>query len=101
MHSDHQPSRKITKFHNAKKFLTFDTEAIEPDISPVTLPGLGLSSPERLKLLRGVKEEIKTELSDPSDWFVREMAVRVYSAQRITGQLQEKLKPIVMDAIKA
>lgn len=60
-----------------------------------------LSSAERLKYLRGVKEEIKTELSDPSDWFVREMAVRVHSAQRITGQLQEKLKPIVMDAIKA
>jgi hypothetical protein len=60
-----------------------------------------LSSAERLKYLRGVKEEIKAELSDPSDWFVREMAVRVHSAQRITGQLQEKFKPIVMDAIKA
>jgi len=60
-----------------------------------------LSSAERLKYLRGVKEEIKTELSDPSDWFVREMAVRVHSAQRITGQLQEKFKPIVIDAIKA
>ncbi len=101
MHSDHQPSRKITKFHNVENFLTFDTEAIESDISPVTLPGLDYSSPERLKHLRGVKEEIKTELSDPSDWFVREMAVRVHSAQRITGQLQEKLKPIVLDAIKA
>jgi hypothetical protein len=60
-----------------------------------------LSSAERLKYLRGVKEEIKAELSDPSDWFVREMAVRVHSAQRITGQLQEKFKPIVIDAIKA
>jgi hypothetical protein len=29
------------------------------------------------------------------------MAVRVHSAQRITGQLQEKFKPIVIDAIKA
>jgi hypothetical protein len=60
-----------------------------------------LSTAERLKYLRGVKEEIKAELSDPSDWFVREMAVRVHSAQRITGQLQEKFKPIVIDAIKA
>jgi hypothetical protein len=60
-----------------------------------------LSTAERLKYLRGVKEEIKVELSDPSDWFVREMAVRVHSAQRITGQLQEKFKPIVMDAIKS
>ena len=60
-----------------------------------------LSSAERLKYLRGVKEEIKTELSDPSDWFVKEMAVRVHSAQRITSQLQEKFKPIVIDAIKA
>jgi hypothetical protein len=101
VHSDHQPSRKITKFHNAENFQTFDTEAIEPDISPVTLPGLDFSSAERLNNLHGVKEEIKAELSDPSDWFVKEMTVRVYSAQRITGQLQEKLKPIVMDAIKA
>jgi hypothetical protein len=60
-----------------------------------------LSTAERLKYLRGVKEEIKAELSDPSDWLVREMAVRVHSAQRITGQLQEKFKPIVMDAIKS
>jgi hypothetical protein len=60
-----------------------------------------LSSAERLKYLRGVKEEIKVELSDPSDWFVKEMAVRVHSAQRITGQLQEKFKPIVIDAIKS
>jgi hypothetical protein len=60
-----------------------------------------LSTAERLKYLRGVKEEIKTELSDPSDWLVREMAARVHSAQRITGQLQEKFKPIALDAIKA
>ena len=60
-----------------------------------------LSTAERLKYLRGVKEEIKAELTDPSDWFVREMAVRVHTAQRITGQLQEKFKPIVVDAIKA
>lgn len=60
-----------------------------------------LSTAERLKYLRGVKEEIKAELTDPSDWFVREMAVRVHTAQRITGQLQEKFKPIVVDAIKS
>lgn len=60
-----------------------------------------LSTAERLKYLRGVKEEIKAELTDPSDWLVREMATRVHSAQRITGQLQEKFKPIVVDAIKA
>ncbi len=99
--SDHQPSRKITKFHNARIFLIFDTKAIETDLSHVTLPGLDFSSAERLKYLHGLKEEIKAELSDPSDWFVREMAVRVHSAQRITGQLQEKFKPIVIDAIKA
>jgi hypothetical protein len=60
-----------------------------------------LSTAERLKYLRGVKEEIKAELTDPSDWLVREMAARVHTAQRITGQLQEKFKPIVVDAIKA
>ena len=58
-----------------------------------------LSTAERLKYLRGVKEEIKAELTDLSDWFVREMAVRVHTAQRITGQLQEKFKPIVVDSI--
>ena len=67
----------------------------------MTLPGLDFSSAERLNYLHGVKKEIKAELSDPSDWFVKEMAVRVHSAQRITGQLQEKFKPIVIDAIKA
>ena len=67
----------------------------------MALPGLDFSSAQRLNYLDGVKEEIKAELSDPSDWFVMEMTVRVHSAQRITGQLQEKLKPIVMDAIKA
>jgi hypothetical protein len=60
-----------------------------------------LSTAEKLKYLRGVKEEIKAELTDPSDWLVREMAARVHTAQRITGQLQEKFKPIVVDAIKA
>ena len=60
-----------------------------------------LSTAERLKYLRGVKEELKTELSDPSDWLVREMARRVHTAERVSGQLIEKFKPVVIDAIKA
>jgi hypothetical protein len=60
-----------------------------------------LSTAERLKYLRGVKEEIKSELADPSDWLVREMARRVHTAERVSGQLVEKFKPIVLDAIKA
>lgn len=60
-----------------------------------------LSTAERLKYLRGVKEEIKAELADPSDWLVREMARRVHTAERVSGQLVEKFKPVVIDAIKA
>jgi hypothetical protein len=60
-----------------------------------------LSTAERLKYLRGVKEEIKAELSDPSEWLVREMARRVHTAERVSGQLIEKFKPVVIDAIKA
>lgn len=60
-----------------------------------------LSTAERLKYLRGVKEEIKAELSDPSDWLVREMARRVHTAERVSGQLVEKFKSVVIDAIKA
>jgi hypothetical protein len=60
-----------------------------------------LSTAERLKYLRGVKEEIKAELADPSDWLVREMARRVHTAERVSGQLIEKFKPVVIDAIKA
>jgi predicted type IV restriction endonuclease len=60
-----------------------------------------LSTAERLKYLRGVKEEIRAELTDPSDWFVREMARRVHTAERVSGQLLEKFKPVVIDAIKA
>lgn len=60
-----------------------------------------LSTAERLKYLRGAKEEIKQELSDPSEWLVREMARRVHSAERVSGQLVEKFKPIVADAVKA
>jgi hypothetical protein len=60
-----------------------------------------LSTAERLKYLRGVKEEIKAELSDPSEWMVREMARRVHTAERVSGQLIEKFKPVVIDAMKA
>jgi len=60
-----------------------------------------LSTAERLKYLRGVKEEIRAELADPSDWLVREMARRVHTAERVSGQLIEKFKPVVIDAIKA
>lgn len=60
-----------------------------------------LSTAERLKFLRGVKEEIRSELADPSDWLVKEMAKRVHTAERVSGQLLEKFKPIVIDAIKA
>jgi hypothetical protein len=60
-----------------------------------------LSTAERLKYLRGVKEELKAELADPSDWLVREMARRVHTAERVSGQLVEKFKPVVIDAIKA
>ena len=60
-----------------------------------------LSTAERLKYLRGVKEEIRAEFNDPSEWMVREMARRVHTAERITGQLLEKFKPVVFDAIKA
>jgi hypothetical protein len=60
-----------------------------------------LSTAERLKYLRGVKEEIRSELADPSDWLVKEMAKRVHTAERVSGQLLEKFKPVVIDAIKA
>lgn len=60
-----------------------------------------LSTAERLKYLRGVKEELRRELTDPSEWFVREMARRVHTAERISSQLVEKFTPVVADAIKA
>lgn len=60
-----------------------------------------LSTAERLKYLRGVKEQLKAELTDPSEWLVKEMAARVHSARRTSSQLLEKFKPIVVDAIKA
>jgi len=64
------------------------------------LAGL-LDSAERLKYLGGVKEEIKKELLDPSEWFVKEMAGRVHSGKRVTSSIQEQFKPIVQEAILA
>jgi hypothetical protein len=60
-----------------------------------------LSTAERLKYLRGVKEEIRAEFAEPSDWLVREMARRVHTAERVSNQLVEKFRPIVVDAIKS
>jgi len=60
-----------------------------------------LSSAERLKYLSGVKDEIKKELTDPTDWFVGEMASRVHSGKRVTAGIKEQFKPIVVEAIKA
>lgn len=64
------------------------------------LAGL-LDSAEKLKYLGGVKEEIKKEFSEPSDWFVKEMAGRVHSGKRITSGVQEQFKPIVYEAIQS
>jgi hypothetical protein len=60
-----------------------------------------LSAAERLKYLRGVKEQLRSELTDPSEWCVKEMATRVHSAKRTSSQLLDKFKPIVADAIKS
>lgn len=60
-----------------------------------------LSTAERLKYLRGVKEQLKAELTDPSEWLVKEMASRVHSARRTSSHLLDRFKPIVVDAIKA
>jgi hypothetical protein len=60
-----------------------------------------LSSAERLKYLRAVKERIKEELTDPGEWLVRELIRDVVDAKRISGQQIEKLKPVVIDAIKS
>jgi hypothetical protein len=64
------------------------------------LAGL-LDSAEKLKYLGGVKDEIKKELIDPSEWFVKEMAVRVHSGKRVTSSILEQFKPIVQEAILA
>lgn len=58
-----------------------------------------LSTAERLKYLRGVKEEIKAELTNPSDWLVKEMAKRVHSQKNVTSNLINSFRPIVLEAI--
>lgn len=56
---------------------------------------------EELKYIKGVKDEIRQELTDPSDWLVREMAQRVHSARRISPQILDSFRPIVADAIQS
>ncbi|MCT0208668.1 type I restriction endonuclease [Synechococcus sp. CS-1332] len=58
-----------------------------------------LSTAEKLKYLRGVKEEIKKELTTPSEWFVKEMAARIHSGKQVTAKVKELFEPIVADAI--
>jgi predicted type IV restriction endonuclease len=60
-----------------------------------------LSGAERLKYLRAVKERIRQELTDPGEWLVRELIRDVVDAKRISGQQIDKLKPVVIDAIKS
>ena len=60
-----------------------------------------LSTAERLKYLRGVKEKIRAESNDPSEWMLREIARRVHAAVRVAGQLLEKFMPVVFEAIKS
>ncbi|WP_219335693.1 type I restriction endonuclease [Candidatus Synechococcus spongiarum] len=60
-----------------------------------------LSIAEELKYIKGVKEEIRQELTDPSDWLIREMAQRVHSARRISPQLLDSFRPIVSKAIQS
>ena len=56
---------------------------------------------EELKYIKGVKGEIRQELTDPSDWLVKEMAQRVHSARRISPQILDSFRPIVADAIQS
>ena len=56
---------------------------------------------EELKYTKGVKDEIGKELTDPSDWLVKEMAQRVHSAKRISNQILDSFRPIVADAIQS
>jgi len=58
-----------------------------------------LSTAERLKYLRGVKEEIRAELNAPSDWLVKEMAKRVHSQKNVTSNVINNFRPIVIEAI--
>ncbi|SAY38790.1 type I restriction endonuclease [Candidatus Synechococcus spongiarum] len=56
---------------------------------------------EELKYVKGVKDEIRQELTEPSDWLVKEMAQRVHSAKRISPQILDSFRPIVADAIQS
>jgi len=58
-----------------------------------------LSTAEKLKYLRGVKEEIKKELTTPSEWLVKEMAARIHSGKQVTVKVKELFEPIVAEAI--
>ena len=60
-----------------------------------------LSTAEELKYTKGVKDEILQELTNPSDWMVKEMAQRVHTARRITSQVLDSFRPIVADAIQS
>ena len=60
-----------------------------------------LDTAEELKYIKGVKGEIRQELTEPSDWLVKEMAQRVHSAKRITPQIMDYFRPIVGDAIQS
>ena len=56
---------------------------------------------EELKYIKGVKNEIRKELTAPSDWLVREMAQRVHSARRIRAQILDSFRLIVTEAIQS
>ena len=56
---------------------------------------------EELKYVKGVKDEIHQELTEPSDWLVKEMAQRVHSSKRITLQILDSFRPIVARAIQS
>jgi len=56
---------------------------------------------EELKYIKGVKDEIRKELTAPSDWLVKEMAQRVHSARRIRAQILDSFRLIVSEAIQS
>jgi len=60
-----------------------------------------LSATECLKYLRGAKEELRQELTDPSDWTVRGMVQRVHTAKQVRKKLVKEFKPVGVNAIKA
>ena len=60
-----------------------------------------LSIAEELKYIKGVKDEIRKELTAPSDWLVKEMAQRVHSARRIRAKILDSFRLIVAEAIQS